>query len=49
MKIPLEGLRPKGVKVAYPVSNTLDVKLDGNILEINFTEDYQARMLEIEL
>ena len=49
VRIPLEGLRPKSVKVAYPTSSTLNVRLEGNILEIDFTEDYQARMLEIEL
>ena len=49
VRIPLEGLSPKSVRVAYPTSNTLNVRLEGNILEIDFTEDYQARMLEIEL
>ena len=49
VKIPLDGITPKGVRVAYPASNTLSVRLEGNILEINFTEDHQARMLEIEL
>ena len=49
VSIPLAGLSPKSLKVAYPLSNTLDAKLNDNILEIDFTEDYQARMLEIEL
>ena len=49
VSIPLEGLSPKSVNIAYPASNQLDVKLKGNILEIEFTEDYQARMLEIKL
>ena len=49
VKITLEGLRPKNINVAYPASNTLNIRLNDNILEIDFTEDYQARMLEIKL
>ena len=49
VSIPLAGLSPKSLKVAYPLSNTLDARLNDNILEIDFTEDYQARMIEIQL
>jgi hypothetical protein len=49
VSIPLDGLSPKSVRVAYPASNTLEVRLTGNTLEIEFTEDYQARMFEIEI
>ena len=49
VSIPLEGVAPKVAKVAYPACNTLEYKLVGNSIEIEFTEDYQARMLEIEL
>lgn len=49
VSISLAGLSPKSLKVAYPLSNKLDARLTGNTLEIDFTENYQARMLEIEL
>lgn len=49
VSIPLEGIAPKSVRVAYPASNALEYRLDGNSIEIEFTEDYQARMLEIEI
>ena len=47
VSIPLEGIAPKSARVAYPASNTLEHRLVGNSIEIEFTEDYQARMLEI--
>ena len=49
VSIPLEGLSAQSAKISYPASNPLDVKLKENILEIEFTKDYQARMLEIKL
>ncbi len=49
VSIPLEGIAPKSVKVAYPTCNTLDYRLVGNSIEIEFTEDYQARMFEINI
>ena len=47
--IPLEKITPKSAKVAYPACNALEYRLVGNNIEIEFTEDYQARMLEIEI
>ena len=49
VSIPLDGITPKSAKVAYPTCNALEYRLVGNNIEIEFTEDYQARMLEIEL
>ena len=49
VEIPLCDVTPKSLKVAYPASNALDCRLDGNVLKINFTEDLQARMIEIEI
>ena len=47
--IPLCELTPKSVTVAYPSNNSVGVTLDGNELNVAFTERFQARMLEIEL
>ncbi len=49
ISIPLEGIEPKSARVAYPASNALEYRLVGNNIEIEFTEDYQARMLEIDI
>ena len=49
VSIPLEDIAPKSAKVAYPACSTLECRLNGNNIEIEFTEDYQARMFEIEI
>jgi alpha-galactosidase len=49
VSIPLEDIAPKSAKVAYPACNALEYRLEGNNIEIEFTEDYQARMFEIEI
>ena len=49
VSIPLDGITPKSARVAYPASNNLEHAIEGNELKITFTEDYQARMLEIEI
>ena len=49
VKIPLEGITPKSAKIAYPACNSVEHKLDNGNLCISFTDDYQARMFEIEL
>lgn len=49
--IPLDGLDPKAVRVVYPASPAYAIpcSLTGNVLHVEFTEDIQARMLEIDL
>ncbi|MBQ8409613.1 MAG: alpha-galactosidase [Clostridia bacterium] len=49
VRIPLDGITPKSAKVAYPTCSAIEYKLEGGNLCISFTEDIQARMLEIEL
>ena len=49
LEIPLSDISPKSAKIAYPASNSLEYKLEDGKLTLTFTEDYQARMLEIEL
>ncbi len=49
VQIPLPDITPKSVKVVYPQSNRLQYAMSGNVLSLSFTEEYQARMLEIEL
>ena len=45
----LDGLLPTQAKVAYPLNNEFSFSLQGNVLSLQFTEDYQARMFEIQL
>lgn len=49
VSIPLEGIDAKNAKIAYPACNSIGYKLADGKLEIEFTEDYQARMFEIEI
>ncbi len=49
VRIPLGELSPKAATVAYPKSNTLSHSLEGNVLSVSFTENYQARFFEIDL
>jgi alpha-galactosidase len=49
VSIPLEGIAPKSARIAYPACSALECRLNGNNIEIEFTEDYQARMFEIEI
>jgi hypothetical protein len=47
--IPLDGITPKAAKITFPASNSVEYKLEKDKLAIAFTEDYQARMFEIDL
>jgi len=49
VKIPLNDISPRTVKVAFPKNNPINCALDGDTLSVSFTEDLQARMLEIEI
>ena len=49
VSIPLGEITPKSASVAFPANNKVNCGLDGNTLNIQFTEDYQARMLEIDV
>ena len=49
VSIPLDEITPKSASVAFPANNKVNCGLDGNTLNIQFTEDYQARMLEIDI
>ncbi len=50
LRIPLTDLQPVGARVAYPAdARGVTYTLDANTLTVHFTEDYQARMLEITL
>jgi alpha-galactosidase len=50
LRIPLTGLQPASARVAYPTdARGVTCTLDANTLTVHFTEDYQARMLEITL
>ena len=50
MHIPLADLQPASARVAYPAdARGVTCTLDANTLTVHFTEDYQARMLEITL
>ena len=48
--ISLNGLggTPTSARVAYPFENDVSIALQGNLLTVGFTQDYQARMLEIK-
>lgn len=43
------GTNIESAEVAYPKNNRLDYSIDGNLLKITFTEEYQARFFEIQL
>jgi hypothetical protein len=47
--IPLDGINAKDANIAYPANNSLKYRLADGRLEIEFTENYQARMFEIEI
>jgi alpha-galactosidase len=47
--IPLDGITPKAAKITFPACNSVEYKLEKDKLAIAFTEDYQARMFEIDL
>ena len=49
--IPLSGIAPKSVRIAYPASPAYAIpcSLQNGALHVSFTEDNQARMLEIAL
>ena len=54
VEIPLANLSPKSARIAYPASNkeneySLKYSLYSDKLSVQFTEDIQARMFEIEL
>jgi alpha-galactosidase len=50
MRIPLTGLQPVGARIAYPAdARGTTCTLDADTVTVHFTEDYQARMLEITL
>lgn len=49
VSIPLDGIEPKSARVAYPACNALEYRLSNGNIEIEFTEDYQARMFEINI
>ncbi len=50
-RIELPDIQPKAVRIAYPSDKryAIPVRLDGNTLSLEFTDGYQARMLEIDL
>ena len=45
----LPEITAKAVSVAYPKSLATDFELKGNTLCLNFSENEQARLFEIEL
>ena len=47
--IPLYEIKPLAANIAYPKSSLVEVSLNGDILNVNFTDKIQAIMLEIEL
>ena len=50
MRIPLADLQPVGARIAYPAdARGTTCTLDADTVTVHFTEDYQARMLEITL
>ena len=49
VKLPLPEITAKSVSVAYPKTLLTDYELEDNTLIINFSEDEQARLFEIEL
>lgn len=49
VRIPLEGLAVKTVKVGYPASLPTEYTFDKDGLRIRFTEKEQARLFEIDL
>jgi alpha-galactosidase len=48
VQIPLTDMAVSSIKVGYPTKLETDYVFENNLLKINFTEDYQARLFEIE-
>lgn len=49
INIPLKNYKILDVKIAYPSNATNKVSIDGKDINIEFSEDYQARLLEIKI
>ncbi len=49
VKLELPEIRPLSVRVAYPTTLPTDFAFDGSSVTVDFTEDDQARLFEIEI
>ncbi len=49
LRIPLAGLAPKAARIAYPAAMPIPYELTEDALVLHFTEQEQARILEISL
>ena len=49
VSLPLPGLKVKAVRAGFPKSLPTDARFEAGELKIRFSEDVQARLLEIDL